>query len=563
MTTFVNKSLRFINYRKHTPAILGGLWSAALVTSAVLIYLGTNSYHRAKTRLEDRAQNYAHLIASHDRYGFALADGLALSVIDQLRVSDFTEPMTPERHEEVVNILRRHRTRLPGIASFTIIGPDGIRRAGVVGKDGTDLNHRGYFQAVKSGKDTFISNAEEGLASGKPGIHVARRVAGKDNSFAGCVVINLAVQDVFYPFYLSLNLGPNTRTTIQDKQRALLVFPANNDPAVSQSTAPIVANLADSGAQHYVATLIDPVDRIERVTAFERMEGSNIFVTVALPVSNELDDASLAFWTAVAGSFAALLTGIGATVIIARTRLVVDAHDQAMKADAEKRKFIQNVNAAIEEERRSIAVEIHDDLNATVIGARLELQSIVSLTDELPPGETVEKIRERARSVFSMTKDLYDRGRGIITRLRPEVLDALGLQGALEEMVRQYDKLHPGCRFHFQCVGELARLEGLDEPLTIAAYRIVQEALSNVVKHAQATDAKVAVSAPKGQRRLHLSIRDNGRGFDPSQATRGIGTVGMAERVFAFGGRIEVRTAPGKGTEVEVELPLRVGGTPV
>lgn len=554
MTRLVSRSIRAINYRANASALLGGLWVAVIATSATLIFLGLKSFNEAKVDLRDQARTYAHLIAAHDRYGLTLADALVLGAMDQLQWSDFNEPMTPERHGQVVEILNRHRSRLPGVASFTIIGADGIRRAGVVNKDGTDLSSRSYFQAIKDGKDSYISNAEDGLASGKTGIHVARRFAGKDNKFGGVVVLNLAVQDVFYPFYLSLNLGPKSRTTIQDAQRALLVFPANPDPSVLASTSPTVSKMIASGSAHGFSSYTDPVDHVERVTAFERLEGSNVVATVSLPVAEALAGARFALWTAIFGSLASFLTGVGATIIIARTRLIADSRDQALKADGEKRKFIQNVNAAIEEERRSIAVEIHDELNATVIGARLESQNILALAGKMPATDEVEKVKKGAQSIVGLTLNLYERGRAIVTRLRPEVLDTLGLVGAVDEMVRSHDELNPDCSFSFQTFGDLSNL---DDALSIAAYRIVQEALSNVVKHSGASQASVVVSVPSSVDLLRLSIRDNGKGFDAAAASRGIGAIGMTERVFAFSGVIEFRTAPGKGTEVDVELPLK------
>ena len=554
MTTFVSKSIRLINHCANVSVLLGGLWVAVIATSATLCFFGIKSFNEAKSDLQDQARTYSHLIAAHDRYGLTLADALVLGVMDQLEWSDFNLPMSTDRHAKVVEILNRHKARLPGIASFTIIGADGIRRAGVVNKDGTDLSSRGYFQTIKAGKDSYMSNAEDGLASGKTGIHIARRFAGKDNTFGGVVVLNLAIQDVFYPFYFSLNLGPNSRTTIQDAQKVLLVFPANPNPAATAGISATVSKMIASGSAHGMSWQTDPIDHIERVTAFERLEGSNVVATVSLPAADSLASARFALLTAFFASLASFLTGVGATVIIARTRLVADARDQAVKGDGEKRKFIQNVNAAIEEERRSIAVEIHDELNATVIGARLESQNILALAAKLPYSDEVEKIKKGAQSIVSLTLNLYQRGRAIVTRLRPEVLDTLGLVGAVEEMVRNYDDLNPACRFTFQTFGDLANIDGA---LSIAAYRIVQEALSNVVKHSGATQAAVVVSVPAGADSLRLSIRDNGKGFDQAAASRGIGAIGMTERVFAFSGHIEFRTAPGKGTEVDVELPLK------
>ena len=167
MTTFVSKSIRLINHCANVSVLLGGLWVAVIATSATLCFFGIKSFNEAKSDLQDQARTYAHLIAAHDRYGLTLADALVLGVMDQLEWSDFNLPMSTDRHAKVVEILNRHRARLPGIASFTIIGADGMRRAGVVNKDGTDLSSRGYFQTIKAGKVSYMSNAEDGLASGK------------------------------------------------------------------------------------------------------------------------------------------------------------------------------------------------------------------------------------------------------------------------------------------------------------------------------------------------------------------------------------------------------------
>jgi len=214
-------------------------------------------------------------------------------------------------------------------------------------------------------------------------------------------------------------------------------------------------------------------------------------------------------------------------------------------ADAEKRRLIRKVNTAVEDERKSIALEIHDELNATLIAARLEAQRIVDVS---PAGE----VRERAQSIITLALGLYNSGRTLVRRLRPEVLDMLGLDGAVEEMVRHHDRA--GCRFVFQAEGDFARLES---GIGISAYRIMQEALSNIAKHARATQATVALSLDA--QGLRMEIADNGNGFDAAQASPGIGLVGMRERVAAFDGRIEVATAVGAGTRIVIFLPCVIG----
>lgn len=217
------------------------------------------------------------------------------------------------------------------------------------------------------------------------------------------------------------------------------------------------------------------------------------------------------------------------------------------EADAEKRRLIRKINTVVEDERQSIALEIHDELNATLIAARLEAQRVVDLA-----GEGGGEIRDRALSIIKLTLGLYNSGRALVRRLRPEVLDMLGLDGAVEEIVRHYDGARSGCRFTFQANGDFSRLES---GVAISAYRIVQEALSNIVKHARATQASVALSLDEAE--LRLRIADNGDGFDPAPAPLGIGMVGMRERVYAFNGRIEIDTGIAAGTRISISMPIK------
>jgi two-component system sensor histidine kinase UhpB len=235
-----------------------------------------------------------------------------------------------------------------------------------------------------------------------------------------------------------------------------------------------------------------------------------------------------------------------------RTRDLVESRNEALKADADKRKLIHKVNSIVEDERKSIAVEIHDELNASLIAARLESQSILRLADQLEPGPVIEEIRRKSQGITRLTLDLYASGRRLVRRLRPEVLDMLGLHGAVEEMMRHYDS-GSACRFEFRSDGDFSRLEN---DLAISAYRIIQEALSNVMKHAGATRAQVSLTLSENDNTLHIEIADDGAGFDTGTASAGIGIIGMRERVYALHGAISFTSEPGKGTVIAIALPL-------
>ncbi len=222
---------------------------------------------------------------------------------------------------------------------------------------------------------------------------------------------------------------------------------------------------------------------------------------------------------------------------------------QALRdADAEKRRLLQRLNTAVEEERRSIALEIHDELNATLIAVRLAAQRVGTLAAQAQPPGVADEIGARATSITQLALGLYNSGRALVRRLRPEMLDMLGLVGAVEEMVRQFDDSHPDCRFACRIEGDVA---GIDAGLAISVYRIVQEALSNVVKHARAAQATVTLARRGGE--LAIDVADDGIGGVAAGAD-GTGIAGMRERVLAADGSFTI-DSDGEGTRISIRLP--------
>src|SRR5581483_2576150 len=113
----------------------------------------------------------------------------------------------------------------------------------------------------------------------------------------------------------------------------------------------------------------------------------------------------------------------------------------------------------VEDERKSIAIEIHDVLNADLIAVRLDLQRILKLASAPASASANEEIRKKAQSIIDTTLGIYASARSIVRRLRPEVLETIGLHSAVEEMVRHYDLVHPVCQFFFQADGDFLKLE--------------------------------------------------------------------------------------------------------
>ncbi|MEY4766182.1 MAG: hypothetical protein RI907_2855 [Pseudomonadota bacterium] len=234
-----------------------------------------------------------------------------------------------------------------------------------------------------------------------------------------------------------------------------------------------------------------------------------------------------------------------------RTHELNIALDQIRESDAEKRRLITHSNAMIEADRKRVAVDIHDHLGASLISVRLEASALAAHADS--SGHT--DLARSARRIADTVQALYVSSRDIIKSLRPEVLDTLGLAGAVEELVTGLDKVHPDCRFHLL---PLPQLPPICSELAMQAYRVLQESCTNIIKHAQATEAWVSLQVDKNSGRLTMQIRDNGCGFDTSTSTRqGLGLIGMRERVASVGGELFISSPKGQGTTVTVLLPLQ------
>jgi two-component system, NarL family, sensor histidine kinase UhpB len=307
--------------------------------------------------------------------------------------------------------------------------------------------------------------------------------------------------------------------------------------------------LAASGALAYILARSLTVPLREAISVLRRIRGGNYRVQLLVTTGGEVGELQASI-----GEMSVALDQSKQDLenkVAERTRDLLASRNEALRADADKRKLIQKVNSIIEDERKSIAVEIHDELNASLIAVRLESQTIQQLAAKATPSEEIDQVRAKAQAITKLALDLYANGRRLVRRLRPEVLDMLGLHGAVEEMVSHYRS--SGVHFEFESQGDFSKI---GNELAISAYRIVQEALSNIMKHSQAGFARVTLTLSDEDGALHIEVQDDGEGFDPAVASEGIGIIGMRERVFALGGGIHVQSRPGEGTLVAITLPL-------
>jgi PAS domain S-box-containing protein len=198
-----------------------------------------------------------------------------------------------------------------------------------------------------------------------------------------------------------------------------------------------------------------------------------------------------------------------------------------------------------EEERRHLARELHDEIGQALTAAKINLQAAMEESN----GPKFKRIRETA----AILDRLLGLVRQISLNLRPSMLDDLGLVPALRSLVdEQGRRASIQIRFSAKDIPE-----NLDPETRITFFRIAQEAMTNAVRHANATQINVDLGRKNGN--LRLRVRDNGRGFDAESTqaqTVGLGLLGIKERAALVGGRARIMSSPGKGTTVDATLPL-------
>jgi signal transduction histidine kinase len=213
--------------------------------------------------------------------------------------------------------------------------------------------------------------------------------------------------------------------------------------------------------------------------------------------------------------------------------------------------LLKGLITAQEDERKRVARELHDELGQSLSGLALHLEAAQQFV-ETDPERALEQLSLTREMINTTTQKMYE----LILALRPSVLDDLGLAAALRSLAR---RVLPADRFVFTLEsGQLK--ERLQPSIETALYRIFQEAMSNIVRHSAAERVNITLAQRDGV--FEGEISDNGKGIDlqagklPADSPRGLGILGMQERVAQVGGTLEIRSRPGEGTRISIKIPL-------
>jgi signal transduction histidine kinase len=304
-----------------------------------------------------------------------------------------------------------------------------------------------------------------------------------------------------------------------------------------------------------------PTEKIIRSATFLRRDvvpRREAVLSIAQGIE-ELNNANLAAQSAeVASRHTALLTDLRrltwqtvllgvvvALVVVFRLRFL---ERRSEDDEQHMRELSQQLVNTQEEERKSLSRELHDHVAQVLTGLRMELGRFERIAAPLDT-----RVAPAIAECKGLVDDMFNTVRGLALGLRPSMLDDFGLQAALEWHVRDFTRRY-AMNVDLKIDGDF---EALPDKHRTCVYRVVQEALTNCVRHAHARSVKINVHTPDGQ--LQVSVTDDGVGLNPIRRRNGLGLRGLDERVKELEGTMTISQEAGGGTTVAVQLPLPAG----
>ncbi len=405
------------------------------------------------------------------------------------------------------------------------------------------VDGRGYIIAESGGGE--IDN---------PAIHSTILHEFIDNHVAGTAIHHAEDGPDHVIAYFPLRSLPGGVVVEQPEDQALAISHSMERRILMYGLPALL--LVSAAAWYHAHTVIRPIRRLAVDAA--RMAGGDLETPVATGREDEIGE--------LGRSFDEMRTKLRASMdesagwareledrVRQRTQEVEERNRELAELSGVRSQLLAKLISAQEEERKRLARELHDDTAQTLTALRMTLQTA---EDALPPAP--RRAPETLRKARSQVDLALGEIRKAILDLRPSALDDLGLGAAIRWHAEHHLRA-AGIKARLEISGDDARASGA---LATALFRIAQEAITNIVNHARAQNARVALRL--GENDVQPSVEDDGAGFDPKaiehplDSGRGLGIMGMRERAALFGGTVRIDSKPGKGTKVHVSIPLDV-----
>jgi signal transduction histidine kinase len=451
----------------------------------------------------------------------------------------------------------------------------------------TNASDRPYFQEVLARKELVLGPFVIGRITGMPTLPVLQPVLTDQGEVQAVVSVGLDL-NWLERFNRSFGDDDHTLLVFSEDGTILSVFPHGKAAIGERSNAPLIRHvLANPSAGSTQSPGLDGVIRLYGYSPLSQGPENNAYVAVGIPTTQAVAAANRALvrnvsaWVLVIAGLGlawmlseilissrvdrllhttqALASGdLAARTGVRKVRGELDHLGQTLdrmagslqnqieerrRAEQRMRHLALQLATAQEEERRALALELHDNAGQVLTALLIHLQL---LADQLPPD--LEAERERLNEVISLGTSLGEELRTIAHTLRPPLIDRLVLDGALRTLCEELS-YHTSLPISY----ETAEFPPLPDAVAVSCYRFVQEALNNVARHARASQASVSITIQ--DQNLVVEVSDNGVGFEAESAT-GLGMLGMRERIESIGGDLTITSNPGQGTRLVARVPL-------
>lgn len=527
-------------------ALFWAVASGAIVAATAMALWELHA--RALERAERELVNLAHLLTEQTTRAVQAVDATLRGTADRLRAGRITGYLMDTR--DTYTLFRARIDGMPQVRSLSVFGPDGrlLRTSFAYPTPEMSAADRPYFTVHRGDAESglFIDRPVRSRLDGKWVVLASRRLGGLGQDFDG--VIAAALDPAYFEgLYRAIELGEGGEICLYHRDGTLLAGWPQRAEAIGKSfagTAPFRALDAQAAAGPRALTDAAGITAVGEAWHFP------LVVTVTMNKDTVLAPWRRQAWLA-GLSAAGVILLLGLAALALRREL---AREAALTAELRaSHQQLRELAAALQEVRETeqvrIARELHDELGQHLTGLKMDIAWLGGRLPQDPP-ELARKAEGMKKLIDTAVKSV----RRLASELRPLVLDDLGLVAGLEWLVQDFSTRH-GIEVALNMdIGDAAP----PDAQASALFRILQESLTNVARHAGASRVQVALTHADG--RLVLSVEDNGQGFADGAGKRGsFGLIGIRERAIMLGGQASVSSRPGEGTQVEVSIPLQTG----
>jgi signal transduction histidine kinase len=416
----------------------------------------------------------------------------------------------------------------------------------------TDLDHYQYFTA-HPGDSLFVGATRLGRSTGKMQYRLARPIF-KNGVFDGMVMLTL-LPEYITDFYRSTSLGPHGTVTMITQGKLIArqpsIAPEKYNRLMSNLNGTYSGMAAAPVEGHRNLGSVSPFDQIRRDIFYKNLVGYPVALVIGIAEQDRIDILAGArrnlSLLAAAFTLFSMLTCSLILRLLSKNRHLVTAETVSCQSLAQLRRLSDSIQTTKEHERKRIAQDIHDELGQNLLVLKMDATALWTSVEGTHP-----KLDQRAALVLNNINATIQSVKSIMNDLRPATLE-LGLLAGVEWQLTQFMRTSGiDCKL---VATEEDNLE-LGEERVSAIFRIFQESLTNVARHAQAT--KVEVTLLRDERGFSMTIKDNGKGLEPgdSKKLNSFGLLGIKERAHALRAEFTMESSPENGTALTIFIAM-------